>query len=71
MKQVDVIVDSPLASRFTALFKEMQEYWSVEAQSLLQTDDQPLVFENLTTVGDHREHRDILDYLVIANCQRL
>jgi metallo-beta-lactamase family protein len=63
MKQVDVIVDSPLASRFTELFKEMQDYWSVEAQSLLRSDDQPLVFENLTTVGDHREHRDILAYL--------
>ncbi len=63
LKQVDVIVDSPLAARFTELFTEMREYWSVEAQSLLRTDDQPLVFENLTTVGDHREHRDILNYL--------
>lgn len=63
MKQVDVIVDSPLASRFTELFKEMKEYWSIEAQSSMQTDDQPLVFENLTTVGNHREHKDILSYL--------
>jgi metallo-beta-lactamase family protein len=29
----------------------------------MRTDDQPLVFENLTTVGHHREHRDTLDYL--------
>ncbi len=63
MKQVDVIVDSPLASRFTELYDEMQEYWGIEAQRVLRTDDQPLVFENLTTVGGHREHRDILDYL--------
>jgi len=63
MKQIDVIVDSPLASRFTELYKEMRDFWSVEAQHLMRTDDQPLVFENLTTVGDHREHRDILDYL--------
>ena len=63
MKQIDVIVDSPLASRFTELYKDMQEFWSIEAQHLMRTDDQPLVFENLTTVGDHREHRDILDYL--------
>lgn len=63
MKRVDVIVDSPLASRFTQLFDELQEYWSLESQSLLRIDDQPLVFENLTTVGDHREHKAILDYL--------
>ncbi|MFK8111975.1 MAG: MBL fold metallo-hydrolase RNA specificity domain-containing protein [Rubripirellula sp.] len=63
MKQIDVIVDSPLASRFTDLYDNMQEYWNEEAQHLMRTDDQPLVFENLTTVGDHREHRDTLDYL--------
>ncbi len=63
MKQVDVIVDSPLASRFTELYNDMQQYWSVEAQHQMRTDDQPLVFENLTTVGDHREHKDTLEYL--------
>lgn len=63
MKRIDVIVDSPLASRFTELYRDLQEYWGVEAQHVLRTDDQPLVFENLTTVGDHREHRDTLDYL--------
>jgi metallo-beta-lactamase family protein len=63
MKRIDVIVDSPLASQFTELYKDMTEYWSIEAQHQMRTDDQPLVFENLTTVGDHREHRDTLDYL--------
>ena len=63
MKQVDVIVDSPLASRFTEIYNDLQDYWGLEAQHLMRTDDQPLVFENLTTVGDHREHRDILEYI--------
>jgi len=63
MKQVDVIVDSPLASRFTEIYQSLQEYWGIEAQHLMRTDDQPLVFDNLTTVNDHREHRDLLDYL--------
>ncbi|TWU18115.1 MBL fold metallo-hydrolase RNA specificity domain-containing protein [Allorhodopirellula heiligendammensis] len=61
MKRVDVIVDSPLASRFTAIYKDMQDHWGEEAQVVLQTDDQPLVFENLTTVGSHTEHRQVLD----------
>ncbi len=63
MKAVDVIVDSPLASRFTAIYKEMQPYWGKEATALLATDDQPLVFENLVTIGDHAEHLDTMDYL--------
>lgn len=63
MKRVDVIVDSPLASRFTELFKELKDHWGIEAQHMLRQDDQPLVFENLTTVDSHREHKDLLDYL--------
>ncbi|MDA8746270.1 MBL fold metallo-hydrolase [Rubripirellula amarantea] len=63
LHRVDVIVDSPLASRYTEIYKEMKPYWGEEAQTVLETDDQPLVFENLTTVGNHREHRDTLDYV--------
>ena len=63
MKRVDVIVDSPLASRFTTLYEELSEFWGEEAQQRLRTDEQPLVFENLTTVGGHREHRSTVDYL--------
>ena len=63
LKRVDVIVDSPLATQFTGLYKRMQKYWGDEAQQMLRIDDQPLVFENLTTVGDHAEHKDTIDYL--------
>ena len=45
------------------LFKSMSAYWGREAQQLMQTDDQPLVFENLTTVGSHSEHKETLAYL--------
>ena len=30
---------------------------------MLRYDDQPLVFENLTTISDHDEHRSTIDYL--------
>lgn len=63
MKKIDVIVDSPLASRFTQLYKDMTEYWNEEAQHVVRTENQPLVFENLITVGDHREHKSTVDYL--------
>ena len=63
MKSVDVIVDSPLASRFTEIYKDLQPFWDEEAQKMLKYDDQLLVFDNLTTVGDHEEHLSTMDYL--------
>lgn len=63
MKAIDVIVDSPLASRFTTIYEEMRPYWGSEAKALLATDDQPLVFDNLITIGDHAEHLDTIKYL--------
>ncbi|KAA5541472.1 MBL fold metallo-hydrolase [Roseiconus nitratireducens] len=63
MKRVDVIVDSPLACRFTEIYNELQPYWDQEAQQVLRYDDQPLVFENLTSILDHEEHSSTLDYL--------
>ena len=63
MKRVDVIVDSPLATRFTEVYEELQPFWDDEAKQILTVDDQPLVFENLTTILDHDEHQSTLDYL--------
>ncbi len=57
---VRVIVDSPLASRYTELYKTLTDYWGDEAQRVLTIDDQPLVFRNLETVGDHQEHQEIV-----------
>ena len=63
MKRIDVIVDSPLASRFTQLYKDLSDYWRVEAQCMVSDETQPLVFQNLVTVGDHREHKSTIEYL--------
>lgn len=63
MKEVDVIVDSPLAARFTRVYRDCARYWDGEARRRLRYGDQPLVFDNLLTVADHREHRWTVDYL--------
>ena len=63
LKEVDVIVDSPLGGRFTEIYKSQNKYWDAEARQRLNTGDQPLIFENLTTVDDHQEHKRTLDYL--------
>ncbi len=63
LKHVDIIVDSPLASRFTEVYDTLQPYWDAEAQQVLKAGDQPLVFDNLYTIADHEEHEDTLNYL--------
>ncbi|MEO8269278.1 MAG: MBL fold metallo-hydrolase [Aureliella sp.] len=63
MRAVDVLIDSPLASRFTEIYDDMREYWDEEAKHVLTYDDQPLVFNNLVQIGDHHEHRDTIQYL--------
>ncbi len=63
LKAVDVIIDSPLAQRFTDLYNELTPYWDDEAQHVLTYDDQPLVFENLVQIENHKEHKDTIEYL--------
>jgi len=63
LHSVDVLVDSPLASRFTEIYDDMREYWDDEAKHVLTYDDQPLVFKNLVQIDEHREHRDTIQYL--------
>lgn len=63
IRQVDVIVDSPLATRFTEVYTTLSRFWGDEAQAVLKIDDQPLVFENLTTVNSHDEHMGIIKHI--------
>jgi metallo-beta-lactamase family protein len=63
LNRVDVIIDSPLAQRFTEVYESLQSYWDEEAQQVLKYDDQPLVFENLVNIENHGEHRDTVEYL--------
>lgn len=63
LKRVDVLIDSPLANKFTELYDSLRGYWDAEAQHVLTYDDQPLVFDNLVQIDDHKEHLDTIAYL--------
>ncbi len=63
LQAVDVLVDSPLANRFTQIYEDLREYWSAEAHHVLTYDDQPLVFDNLVEINEAEDHRDYVDYL--------
>ena len=64
LRQIDVIVDSPLAIKLTDIYEQMQDYWDEEAREVLTVDKQPLVFKNLLEVDRGADHRQTLNYLL-------
>ncbi|MBY4679057.1 MBL fold metallo-hydrolase RNA specificity domain-containing protein [Marinobacterium arenosum] len=63
LAQLEVVIDSPLAQRFTDIYRQLQPYWDAEAHRSLRQGRKPLAFENLTCISDHREHLQTVDYL--------
>lgn len=51
-----IILDSPLASRFTWVYREMEPFWDVEALARVREGRKPLSFANLLTVDSHQAH---------------
>lgn len=51
-----VYLDSPLASRFTALYRELQPYWDAEARARVSKGRRPLDFAQLVPIDAHDAH---------------
>lgn len=62
--RLPIILDSPLASRFTQAYRELKDHWNDEAQARLQSGRRPLAFDQLITVDSHADHQKILGHLV-------
>jgi len=60
---LEIIVDSPLASKFTEVYKELKPHWDAEAKRKVKRGRHPLSFEQLTTINDHQEHLATVEYL--------
>ncbi|TRO10084.1 MBL fold metallo-hydrolase [Ectopseudomonas mendocina] len=58
-----IILDSPLASRFTQVYRELKPYWDTEALARVNSGRRPLAFENLLTVDSHAAHQAMLNRL--------
>lgn len=63
LKELEVIVDSPLAARFTQVYRELKPFWDAEARRRVRAGRHPLSFETLYTVDDHVSHQLTVDYL--------
>ncbi len=61
--QLRIYLDSPLASRFTALYRELQPHWDAEAHARLRSGRHPLAFDQLVALDEHDAH--------LANVRRL
>ncbi|ACJ28381.1 Beta-lactamase-like:RNA-metabolising metallo-beta-lactamase [Shewanella piezotolerans WP3] len=66
-QQIEVIVDSPMAAKFTERYIEFKTLWDKEAKQRLSQHRHPLDFEQLYTVGSHQEHLATIEYLSKRN----
>ncbi len=60
---LEIIIDSPLASRFTDVYRQLQPFWDREARGKLRRGRHPLSFEQLTCIDSHGDHQNAVDYL--------
>ncbi len=61
--QLPIILDSPLASRFTQAYRELSDFWNDEAQQRLSEGRKPLRFRQLITIDSHVQHQKTVNYL--------
>ena len=62
-KQLDIVVDSPLAAEFTRLYRKLKPYWDEEATARVRQGRHPLSFDQLLVIDRHEDHLKAVDYL--------
>lgn len=62
-EDLEIIVDSPLANRFTEVYRDLGAFWDKEACRRVRAGRHPLSFEQLTTIDEHEDHLAAVDYL--------
>ncbi len=54
--ELEIILDSPLAARFTGAYRRLKPHWDREARTKIERGRHPLAFSQLTTIDDHHSH---------------
>ncbi|MDY0263132.1 MBL fold metallo-hydrolase [Syntrophotalea acetylenica] len=62
-EDLEIIVDSPLALRYTQVYRQLQNFWDQEAQRRVRAGRHPLSFEQMTVIDRHEDHLAAVDYL--------
>jgi len=63
LNNIEVIVDSPMAAKFTEHYQAFVNLWDKEAKCRIKQGRHPLNFDSLYTVGSHQEHLATIEYL--------
>lgn len=58
-----IILDSPLASRFTEAYQQLQPFWDKEALQRVRKGRNPLRFTNLISIDSHSDHQKMVQHL--------
>jgi len=61
--ELQIIVDSPLAAKFTHAYDELRHCWDSEAKQRLKQGRHPLSFAQLHTIDSHTQHLDLVQFL--------
>lgn len=62
-RDLEIVVDSPLAATFTRIYRDLKPFWDAEATELVHQGRHPLSFERLTVIHSHEDHLNAVDYL--------
>ena len=61
--ELEIVVDSPLAARFTEAYRRLRPWWDREALRRVRSGRHPLDFAQITTIDSHEDHLRAIDYL--------
>jgi metallo-beta-lactamase family protein len=62
-EDLEIVVDSPLAARFTEAYRALRPFWDAEARRRVRSGRHPLAFEQMTTVDSHADHENAVRLL--------
>lgn len=60
---IEVIIDSPLAAKFTTCYRTLRPFWDKEAKVRVRAGRHPLAFKQMLTIDDHNTHLQTVTYL--------
>ena len=62
-EKFEIIIDSPMAAKFTQTYRQLKRYWDKEARRKKASGRHPLSFSQITTIESHKEHTQTVAYL--------
>lgn len=61
--KLPIILDSPLATRFTEAYRSLKPFWNQEARERVEGGRNPLAFDNLLKIDNHTDHIAVVNHL--------